>query len=120
MYELIYDARVFNQLERIMGFRFQKRVRIMKGLTVNLSKTGASLTLGGRGASVNLSKHGTKMTVGLPGTGLSYSKLHKQSQPIEVRPDEMLNPPKEIPWLLIFLVVALLVGIGFVIRQTAN
>jgi len=37
-----------------MGFRFQKRVRIFKGLTLNLSKSGTSWTVGGRGASVNL------------------------------------------------------------------
>ncbi len=37
-----------------MGFRFQKRVRIFKGLTLNLSKCGASWTLGGNEASVNM------------------------------------------------------------------
>ena len=31
-----------------MGFRFQKRIRIFKGLTLNLSKSGSSLTLGHR------------------------------------------------------------------------
>jgi hypothetical protein len=37
-----------------MGFRFQKRIRLFKGLTLNLSKTGTSWTIGGRGASINL------------------------------------------------------------------
>ena len=32
-----------------MGFRFQKRIRIFKGLTLNLSKSGTSWSLGGRG-----------------------------------------------------------------------
>jgi hypothetical protein len=36
-----------------MGFRFQKRIRIFKGLTLNLSKSGTSWTVGGPGASVN-------------------------------------------------------------------
>ena len=31
-----------------MGFRFQKRIRIFKGLTLNLSKSGSSWTLGYR------------------------------------------------------------------------
>ncbi|MBX7132190.1 MAG: DUF4236 domain-containing protein [Fimbriimonadaceae bacterium] len=55
-----------------MGFRFQKRIRIFKGLTLNLSKSGSSWTVGGPGASVNL--RGDKVTgsVGIPGTGLSY------------------------------------------------
>ena len=29
-----------------MGFRFQKRIRIFKGLTFNLSKSGSSWTVG--------------------------------------------------------------------------
>lgn len=55
-----------------MGFRFQKRIRIFKGLTLNLSKSGSSWTVGRPGASVNL--RGEKVTgnVGIPGTGLSY------------------------------------------------
>ncbi len=32
-----------------MGFRFQKRIRIFKGRTLNLSKSGTSCTLSGRG-----------------------------------------------------------------------
>jgi hypothetical protein len=32
-----------------MGFRFQKRIRIFKGLTLNLSKSGTAWTLGSRG-----------------------------------------------------------------------
>lgn len=55
-----------------MGFRFQKRIRIFKGLTVNLSKSGSSWTLGGGGASINV--RGDKVTgnAGIPGTGISY------------------------------------------------
>lgn len=55
-----------------MGFRFQKRIRIFKGLTLNLSKSGSSWTVGRPGASVNF--RGDKVTgnVGMPGTGVSY------------------------------------------------
>ena len=55
-----------------MGFRFQKRIRIFKGLNLNLSKSGTSWTLGGRGASVNLKDGKATGSVGIPGTGLSY------------------------------------------------
>lgn len=55
-----------------MGFRFQKRIRIFKGLTLNLSKSGTSWALGGRGASVNLKDGKATGNVGIPGTGLSY------------------------------------------------
>ena len=43
-----------------MGFRFQKRIRIFKGLTLNLSKSGTFWTVGGPGASVNV--RGDKVT----------------------------------------------------------
>ena len=56
-----------------MGYRFKKSVKICKGVRVNFSKSGASLSLGGRGHSVNISNHGARATVGLPGTGISYS-----------------------------------------------
>lgn len=56
-----------------MGLRFRRSVKLMPGVRVNFSGSGASLSLGGRGATVNLSSRGTRTTVGLPGTGLSYS-----------------------------------------------
>lgn len=55
-----------------MGFRFRRRVRILPGLWFNLSKTGGSVSIGGRGATLNLGPRGTRTTVGLPGSGLSY------------------------------------------------
>lgn len=58
-----------------MGMRFRKSVKICKGVKVNISKSGASLSLGGRGHSVNVSSRGVKGTVGLPGTGVSYSTM---------------------------------------------
>lgn len=55
-----------------MGFRFQKRIKILPGVRLNLSKSGASWSVGPRGASVNIGKRGVYGNVGLPGTGLSY------------------------------------------------
>ncbi len=55
-----------------MGFRFRKSVKICKGVKVNFSKSGASLTLGGRGNSINFSSRGITSTYGIPGTGLSH------------------------------------------------
>lgn len=57
-----------------MGFRFRKSIRIMPGVRLNLSKTGVSTSIGGRGATVNVSKRGVRGTVGIPGSGLSYSE----------------------------------------------
>ena len=59
-----------------MGFRFQKRLSILPGVRVNLSKSGVSTSLGPRGADVNIGPHGVTTNAGIPGTGLSYrSKL---------------------------------------------
>ena len=56
-----------------MGVRFKKSVKICKGVKVNFSKSGASLSLGGRGGGVNIGSKGTRVHAGIPGTGLSYS-----------------------------------------------
>jgi hypothetical protein len=55
-----------------MGFRFQKRISILPGVRINLSKSGASASLGPRGADVNIGKDGITANAGIPGTGLSY------------------------------------------------
>jgi hypothetical protein len=54
-------------------FRLFRRVRIAPGLTVNLSKSGPSLSLGVRGAHVTLGSTGIRKTIGLPGSGLFYT-----------------------------------------------
>lgn len=55
-----------------MGFRFQKRISILPGVRINLSKSGASASVGPRGADVNIGKDGVTANAGIPGTGLSY------------------------------------------------
>lgn len=50
--------------------RYRKRIRIMKGLTLNLSKSGVSMTAGVPGMSVNTGRRGTYLNTGIPGTGL--------------------------------------------------
>jgi hypothetical protein len=57
-----------------MGFRFRKSIKLFPGVRINLSKTGASTSIGSPGATVNLSRRGVRGTVGIPGTGLSYSE----------------------------------------------
>ena len=56
-----------------MGFRFFKRIRIAPGLSINLSKSFPSLSIGPRGMKYTISPRGKRMTFGLPGTGLSYT-----------------------------------------------
>jgi hypothetical protein len=56
----------------LKGLRFQKRLRILPGLRINLSKSGASASVGPRGADVNIGRDGVSTNAGIPGTGLSY------------------------------------------------
>lgn len=54
------------------GLRFRKTISILPGVKINLSKSGVSTSVGGKGATLNVG-HGKKtVTLGVPGTGLSY------------------------------------------------
>jgi hypothetical protein len=68
-----------------MSFRFRKRIKIVPGFAINLSKGGPSLTIGGHGATMNLSRGGSRTTLGIPGTGMSWQfgghrHIHKAVQ----------------------------------------
>ena len=62
-----------------MGLRFHKALRLLPGVRVNVSKSGLSLSLGGKGVTCNVTPKGSRMTVGVPGTGLSYSTSRQRS-----------------------------------------
>jgi|SRR5690625_1733305 len=59
-----------------MSFRFWRRLRLAPGITLNLSKSTASLSLGPRGAKYTIGPRGNRVTLGLPGSGLFYT-VHK-------------------------------------------
>lgn len=51
--------------------RFRKSIKITKGVKLNLSKTGASFTVGpGKGVSLNLGNKGAYLNWSIPGTGV--------------------------------------------------
>lgn len=50
--------------------RFRRRVTLFPGVTINLSKSGFSTTIGPRGASVNFGRNGAFLNTSIPGTGL--------------------------------------------------
>lgn len=51
--------------------RFQKRITIARGLSLNISPSGLSFTAGVKGASINVGSKGVFLNTGIPGTGLS-------------------------------------------------
>lgn len=53
-----------------MGILFRKRIKIVKGVHLNVSKSGTSLSVGPRGVKVTIGKKGVYTNVGIPGTGL--------------------------------------------------
>jgi hypothetical protein len=57
-----------------MGLRFTRRVSLIPGLRLNLSKSGASLSIGHRGAWYTVGPKGRRATLGLPGTGLYWTE----------------------------------------------
>ncbi len=79
-----------------MSFRFWQRIRLAPGVTLNLSKSTASLSFGPRGAKVTLSPRGNRVTVGLPGTGLFYTvhqpRSRKAAQAAKMPAGKRLSP----------------------------
>ena len=57
-----------------MSWLFRRRIRVIPGVRLNLSKSGLTASVGVRGGSVTLGgKGGTYANVGIPGTGI-YSR----------------------------------------------
>ena len=61
-----------------MPFRFQKRITIFPGVTLNVGMGGVSISLGRRGLRVTLGRKGVKTSVGVPGTGIRYETSYKK------------------------------------------
>lgn len=53
-----------------MAWNFRKRIKIIPGVYLNLSKGGVSASVGVKGASMNIGKNGTYLNTGIPGTGI--------------------------------------------------
>jgi hypothetical protein len=74
-----------------MAFRFSRRIRLMPGVHLNLSKKGVSLSAGMRGASITTGPRGVYSNMSLPGTGLSFrSKLG--GEPLAPQQRKMRQP----------------------------
>jgi hypothetical protein len=83
-----------------VGLRYHRRVSLLPGLRINLSRSGASVGVGHRGSWVTVGHGQRRVTVGLPGSGLSYT---------ETRPLEPVHGGHQLAFALV--VVALVAGI---------
>ena len=79
-----------------MGFRFSRRIRIAPGIRLNLSKSGVSTSIGGRGAWLTFGRR-PRATISLPGTGLSYSQTLGGPAPHPTRPAVQAMPAPALP-----------------------
>jgi len=79
-----------------MGLRFWKRVKILPGVTINLSRGIPSVSIGPRGAKLTIGGSGTRATVGLPGTGLFYTEKLDKKKPPEPRAKQIPPEAKRI------------------------
>jgi hypothetical protein len=55
-----------------MGWRFQRRRKILPGVTLNVGRRSGSVSVGPRGAKLTAGTRGVGATLSLLGTGLAY------------------------------------------------
>ena len=65
-----------------MPLRFSRRFSLVPGLRVNMSKRGASLSVGHRGAWYTVGPRGQRATLGLPGTGIFWTQQVSPAAPL--------------------------------------
>jgi SpoVK/Ycf46/Vps4 family AAA+-type ATPase len=53
-----------------MAWNFRRRIKILPGVHLNVSKKGVSTTFGVRGASITTGRNGTYLNTSIPGTGM--------------------------------------------------
>jgi Protein of unknown function (DUF4236) len=80
-----------------MPLRFYRRIRLFPGARLNLSKRGASVSVGRRGAWLTMGHGRMRESVGIPGTGLSWYEQQRVGARWNV-----------LPWLLVAVVVLFL------------
>jgi len=89
-----------------VSFRFRRRISILPGVRLNISRSGISTSIGRRGFWTTYGKRGTRTTIGLPGSGLSYTSISSKASRAPARP--VGNVPAWLWWLLL-----LAAGVGW-------
>lgn len=97
-----------------MGLRFRKRIKIAKGINLNINSKSIGISAGVKGARVSINSKGQKTTtLGIPGTGISHvstSSIKPSKKPIKAY---SAAPPKKKSgnWKTILAVIFLISGI---------
>lgn len=86
-----------------MAWAFRRRIKVIPGVYINLSKSGISANVGVRGASLTFKSDGVYRNLGLPGTGIySREKIDSYGQGAFRQRDQgddypALDPVQESP-----------------------
>ena len=75
----------FPENESKMSFKFRKRIKIVPGFAINLSKGWPSLSIDGDGSTIDGGRRASRTKLGITGTGLSWQfggqrHIHKAVQ----------------------------------------
>lgn len=95
-----------------MRFRFQRLIKILPGLRLNVSKTGVSWTIGIRGAGVTARDGKLTANICLPSTGASYRKRLDLTDAEREEPAVTEQDNRTSVLLIIVFVVGVLVGLA--------
>jgi Protein of unknown function (DUF4236) len=99
-----------------MGLRFYRRIRLLPGVRANLSRSGVSTSIGGRGHWLTFGRRGTRVTASIPGTGISYTHQSAVKAPRAAHVAPVTEPsPKGRAWrgwLWVLLLVAIAIALG--------
>src|ERR1039458_10352081 len=104
-----------------MGLRFQRRIKVLPGLRINLSKSGVGFSVGGRGAHIGITARGQRYTsIGMPGTGLSWREY--QNRPAARRCDLCAPGHLHIPpaIAILLLIAAAIIVLLLLARKDAD
>ncbi len=100
-----------------MGFRFSRRLKILPGLTVNLSRSGVSASVGVKGAHVTVGRGHVRETVGLPGTGISYTETQRLGggeAPEAAQPEPT---QRHVSWFKVLVLTGLVLFLAYLIAH---
>ena len=63
-----------------MGLKFHKKIKVLPGLDINLSKKGMGVSIGPKGSKLTINSKGDIYTnISIPGTGVSFrEKVNKK------------------------------------------
>jgi hypothetical protein len=103
-----------------MALRFRRRVKLLPGVHLNISRSGISTSVGVRGASLTFGKRSTYLNTGLAGTGISWrGRLPENSSthdaaggavPATVHPIQGTPKIHHLHWWTVILFIAAMVG----------